>query len=124
MIVPQNVFVMVDRLGPVMEPELNCSSVCDSPLCLIQAGLSRQEGQDILRRLCVLNSVIFLLTYIFYCRADLNLFTQHMYAHNLSCLPGAETVGDNQSVFETDFYLKLWTFPMVVEEMDAAVPSL
>uniref|UniRef100_A0A3B3VWZ4 G protein-coupled receptor 156 n=1 Tax=Poecilia latipinna TaxID=48699 RepID=A0A3B3VWZ4_9TELE len=40
-----------------MEPELNCSSVCDSPLCLIQAGLSRQEGQDVLRRLCILNSV-------------------------------------------------------------------
>ncbi|XP_054888203.1 probable G-protein coupled receptor 156 [Poeciliopsis prolifica] len=48
---------MVDGLGPVMEPELNCSSVCDSPLCLIQAGLSRQEGQDILRRLCILNSL-------------------------------------------------------------------
>uniref|UniRef100_A0A096M0Q7 G protein-coupled receptor 156 n=1 Tax=Poecilia formosa TaxID=48698 RepID=A0A096M0Q7_POEFO len=40
-----------------MEPELNCSSVCDSPLCLIQAGLSRQEGQDVLRRLCILNSL-------------------------------------------------------------------
>ncbi|KAM4731940.1 putative G-protein coupled receptor 156 isoform 1-T1 [Anableps anableps] len=48
--------MMVDGLGPVMEPELNCSSVCDSPLCLIQAGLSRQEGQDILWRLCSLNS--------------------------------------------------------------------
>ncbi|MEQ2248599.1 hypothetical protein ILYODFUR_020664, partial [Ilyodon furcidens] len=52
----EDVFVMVDRPGPVMEPELNCSSVCDFPLCLIQAGVSRQDGQDILRRLCSLSS--------------------------------------------------------------------
>ncbi|XP_047227508.1 probable G-protein coupled receptor 156 isoform X1 [Girardinichthys multiradiatus] len=48
---------MVDRPGPVMEPELNCSSVCDFPICLIQAGVSRQDGQDILRRLCSLSSL-------------------------------------------------------------------
>ncbi|KAM4558853.1 putative G-protein coupled receptor 156 isoform 1-T1 [Odontesthes bonariensis] len=46
---------MVDRLGPVMEPELNCSSQCESPLCFIQSGVSRQEGLDVLQRLCTLN---------------------------------------------------------------------
>ncbi|XP_041858662.1 probable G-protein coupled receptor 156 [Melanotaenia boesemani] len=48
---------MVDRLGQVMEPELNCSSQCDSPLCFIQYGFSRQDGLDILQRLCSLNTL-------------------------------------------------------------------
>ncbi|XP_047456976.1 probable G-protein coupled receptor 156 isoform X1 [Mugil cephalus] len=47
---------MVRRLGSVMEPELNCSSQCDSPLCFIQSGVSRQEGIDILQRLCSLST--------------------------------------------------------------------
>ncbi|XP_033472934.2 putative G-protein coupled receptor 156 [Epinephelus lanceolatus] len=40
-----------------MEPELNCSSQCDSPLCFIHAGVNRQEGLDILQRLCSLSTV-------------------------------------------------------------------
>ncbi|XP_028250216.1 probable G-protein coupled receptor 156 isoform X1 [Parambassis ranga] len=40
-----------------MEPELNCSSQCDSPLCFIQAGVNRQEGLDVLQRLCSLSAV-------------------------------------------------------------------
>ncbi|KAM6978757.1 uncharacterized protein gpr156 [Tautogolabrus adspersus] len=40
-----------------MEPELNCSSQCDSPLCFIHAGVSRQEGLDVLQRLCGLSTV-------------------------------------------------------------------
>ncbi|XP_059199112.1 probable G-protein coupled receptor 156 [Centropristis striata] len=40
-----------------MEPELNCSSQCDSPLCFIQSGVSRQEGLDILQRLCSLSTM-------------------------------------------------------------------
>ncbi|XP_074551186.1 uncharacterized protein gpr156 [Halichoeres trimaculatus] len=47
----------VDRLGPVMEPELNCSSQCDSPLCFIHSGVDRQEGLDVLQRLCGLSTV-------------------------------------------------------------------
>ncbi|KAF7215680.1 transcript variant X2 [Nothobranchius furzeri] len=45
---------MVDRLGPVMEHELNCSSQCNSPLCFIQSGISSHDGLDILQRLCSL----------------------------------------------------------------------
>lgn len=41
-----------------MEPELNCSSHCDSSLCFIHAGVNRQEGFDILQRLCGLSRVI------------------------------------------------------------------
>ncbi|CAB1434201.1 unnamed protein product, partial [Pleuronectes platessa] len=52
----QDVCVRVDRPGPVMEPELNCSSHCDSPLCFIHAGVNRQEGLDILQRLCSLST--------------------------------------------------------------------
>ncbi|XP_040914026.1 probable G-protein coupled receptor 156 isoform X2 [Toxotes jaculatrix] len=40
-----------------MEPELNCSSHCDSPLCFIHSGVNRQEGLDILQRLCSLSTV-------------------------------------------------------------------
>ncbi|XP_076603300.1 putative G-protein coupled receptor 156 [Chaetodon auriga] len=40
-----------------MEPELNCSSQCDSPLCFIHSGVNRQEGLDILQRLCGLSTV-------------------------------------------------------------------
>nr|XP_020464917.1 probable G-protein coupled receptor 156 isoform X2 [Monopterus albus] len=49
-----DVCVNIDRLGPVMEPELNCSSHCKSPLCFIHSGVHRQEGLDILQRLCSL----------------------------------------------------------------------
>ncbi|XP_037832166.1 probable G-protein coupled receptor 156 isoform X2 [Kryptolebias marmoratus] len=48
---------MVDRLGPVMEHELNCSSQCEAPLCFIQPGVSRQDGVDILLKLCSLSSL-------------------------------------------------------------------
>ncbi|XP_070771325.1 probable G-protein coupled receptor 156 [Enoplosus armatus] len=40
-----------------MEPELNCSSQCDPPLCFIHAGVNRQEGLDILQRLCSLSTM-------------------------------------------------------------------
>ncbi|XP_073329481.1 probable G-protein coupled receptor 156 [Pagrus major] len=40
-----------------MEPELNCSSQCDSSLCFIHSGVNRQEGLDILQRLCGLSTV-------------------------------------------------------------------
>ncbi|XP_034549035.1 probable G-protein coupled receptor 156 isoform X2 [Notolabrus celidotus] len=40
-----------------MEPELNCSSQCDSPLCFIHSGVNRREGLDILQRLCGLSTV-------------------------------------------------------------------
>ncbi|XP_042350966.1 probable G-protein coupled receptor 156 [Plectropomus leopardus] len=40
-----------------MEPELNCSSQCDLPLCFIHSGVNRQEGLDILQRLCSLSTV-------------------------------------------------------------------
>ncbi|XP_076015264.1 putative G-protein coupled receptor 156 isoform X2 [Genypterus blacodes] len=49
--------VTVDRPGPIMEPELNCSSHCDSPLCFIHSGVNRQEGLDILQRLCTLSTM-------------------------------------------------------------------
>lgn len=48
----------VDGLASVMEPELNCSSQCDSPLCFIHSGVNRQDGLHILQRLCTLSSVI------------------------------------------------------------------
>uniref|UniRef100_A0A3P9HP81 G protein-coupled receptor 156 n=1 Tax=Oryzias latipes TaxID=8090 RepID=A0A3P9HP81_ORYLA len=51
-LIPQDVYVMVERPTGVMETELNCSSRCESPLCFIQLGVSRQEGLDILQRLC------------------------------------------------------------------------
>lgn len=54
---PQNVCLKLDRLGSVMEPELNCSSHCDSPLCFIHSGVNRQQGLDILQRLCSLSMV-------------------------------------------------------------------
>ncbi|XP_077392946.1 putative G-protein coupled receptor 156 [Festucalex cinctus] len=38
-----------------MEPEWNCSSRCDSPLCLSQAGVHRQESVEVLQRLCGLS---------------------------------------------------------------------
>ncbi|XP_029348796.1 probable G-protein coupled receptor 156 [Echeneis naucrates] len=40
-----------------MEPELNCSSHCDSPLCFIHSGVDRQEGLHILQRLCCLSTM-------------------------------------------------------------------
>ncbi|XP_040004426.1 probable G-protein coupled receptor 156 isoform X2 [Xiphias gladius] len=40
-----------------MEPELNCSSHCSSPLCFIHSGVNRQEGLDILQKLCSLSKV-------------------------------------------------------------------
>ncbi|KAI4805538.1 hypothetical protein KUCAC02_010143, partial [Chaenocephalus aceratus] len=40
-----------------MEPELNCSSQCDSPLCSIHPGVNQQEGIDILQRICSLSMV-------------------------------------------------------------------
>ncbi|XP_038576623.1 probable G-protein coupled receptor 156 [Micropterus salmoides] len=40
-----------------MEPELNCSSQCDSLLCFINSGVNRQEGLDILQRLCSLSTM-------------------------------------------------------------------
>ncbi|XP_040057356.2 putative G-protein coupled receptor 156 [Gasterosteus aculeatus] len=46
----------VDGLASVMEPELNCSSQCDSPLCFIHSGVNRQDGLHILQRLCTLSS--------------------------------------------------------------------
>ncbi|KAM7380370.1 hypothetical protein PAMP_003672 [Pampus punctatissimus] len=46
-----------DKLGPIMEPEQNCSSQCDSPLCFIHSGVNRQEGLDILQRLCSLSTM-------------------------------------------------------------------
>lgn len=54
----QDVCVKSDRLWSVMEPELNCSSQCDSPLCFIHSGVNRQQGIDILQRLCGLGTVI------------------------------------------------------------------
>ncbi|KAK2905980.1 hypothetical protein Q8A73_009923 [Channa argus] len=54
----EDVCLKVDRLGSVMEPKLNCSSYCDSPLCFIHSGVNRQEGLDILQRLCSLRMVI------------------------------------------------------------------
>ncbi|KAG7215815.1 hypothetical protein INR49_021938 [Caranx melampygus] len=54
----QDVYVKVDVLGPIMEPELNCSSHCDSPLCFIHSGVDRQEGLDILQRLCCLSTAL------------------------------------------------------------------
>ncbi|XP_058479206.1 probable G-protein coupled receptor 156 [Solea solea] len=38
-----------------MEPELNCSSHCDSPLCFIHSGVNRQEGLEVLQRLCTVS---------------------------------------------------------------------
>lgn len=48
---------MVDGLVPIMEPELNCSSQCESPFCFIQSGVSRQDSLDVLQRLCSLSTV-------------------------------------------------------------------
>lgn len=36
---------------------MNCSSQCDSALCFIHAGVNRQEGLEILQRLCGLSKV-------------------------------------------------------------------
>ncbi|KAM6954908.1 putative G-protein coupled receptor 156 isoform 1-T1 [Lycodopsis pacificus] len=47
----------MDGLGSVMEPKLNCSSQCDSPLCFIHSAVNRQEGLDILQRLCSLSTM-------------------------------------------------------------------
>ncbi|XP_029937174.1 probable G-protein coupled receptor 156 [Myripristis murdjan] len=38
-----------------MLSELNCSSQCDSQLCFIHSGVNKQEGLDILQRLCTLS---------------------------------------------------------------------
>lgn len=52
----QVVFVMAE----VMERELNCSSLCESPpLCFIQSGVSGQDSVDVLQTLCSLNFVSF-----------------------------------------------------------------
>lgn len=40
-----------------MDPEMNCSSQCDSALCFIHAGVNRQEGLEIMQRLCGLSTV-------------------------------------------------------------------
>ncbi|XP_029558642.1 probable G-protein coupled receptor 156 [Salmo trutta] len=40
-----------------MEPELNCSSHCDSGLCLIHPGVNTQEDLEILQRLCTLSTM-------------------------------------------------------------------
>ncbi|XP_010898529.2 probable G-protein coupled receptor 156 [Esox lucius] len=40
-----------------MESELNCSSHCDSRLCLIHPGVNTQEGLEILQRLCSLGTM-------------------------------------------------------------------
>lgn len=37
---------------------MNCSSQCDSALCFIHAGVNRQEGLEIMQRLCGLSTVI------------------------------------------------------------------
>lgn len=37
---------------------MNCSSQCDSALCFIHAGVNRQEGLEIMQRLCGLGTVI------------------------------------------------------------------
>ncbi|XP_029314394.1 LOW QUALITY PROTEIN: probable G-protein coupled receptor 156 [Cottoperca gobio] len=54
---PKDACVKVDGLASVMEPELNCSSRCDSTLCFIHPGVHRQEGLDILQRLCSLSTM-------------------------------------------------------------------
>jgi len=66
--------VRVDGLGSVMEPELNCSSQCESPLCFIHAGVNRQEGHHILQRLCSLSTVI-----------TLTHTHMHMHMHTHTC---------------------------------------
>ncbi|XP_029567779.1 probable G-protein coupled receptor 156 [Salmo trutta] len=40
-----------------MESEQNCSSYCDSRLCLIHPGVNTQKGLEILQRLCTLNTM-------------------------------------------------------------------
>ncbi|XP_040924747.1 probable G-protein coupled receptor 156 [Betta splendens] len=40
-----------------METELNCSSHCDSSLCFIHPGVNRQQGLDILQRLCSVSTM-------------------------------------------------------------------
>ncbi|XP_053733694.1 probable G-protein coupled receptor 156 isoform X2 [Synchiropus splendidus] len=39
-----------------MEPEWNCSSQCDSPLCFSGSGVHRPESLEVLQRLCRLGS--------------------------------------------------------------------
>lgn len=36
---------------------MNCSSQCESALCFIHAGVNRQEGLEIMQRLCGLSTV-------------------------------------------------------------------
>ncbi|XP_056145749.1 probable G-protein coupled receptor 156 isoform X1 [Lampris incognitus] len=40
-----------------MESELNCSSQCDSQLCFVHSGVNKQEGLDILQRLCTVSTM-------------------------------------------------------------------
>ncbi|XP_071004719.1 probable G-protein coupled receptor 156 [Oncorhynchus clarkii lewisi] len=40
-----------------MESEQNCSSYCDSRLCLIHPGVNTQKGLEILQRLCTLSTM-------------------------------------------------------------------
>lgn len=58
-----------------MEPELNCSSQCDSSLCFIQSGVSRKEGLDILQRLCGLSTVISCYAQMYMCIYSVNTHT-------------------------------------------------
>ncbi|KAL0963419.1 hypothetical protein UPYG_G00306190 [Umbra pygmaea] len=53
---PQDVCLTADRLDPAMELDLNCSSHCDSRRCLIQHGVNKQAGLEILQRLCSLST--------------------------------------------------------------------
>ncbi|CAL8322402.1 unnamed protein product [Merluccius merluccius] len=39
-----------------MESQLNCSSHCDSPLCLVHPGVNKQDALDILQKLCTLST--------------------------------------------------------------------
>lgn len=36
---------------------MNCSSQCDSALCFVHGGVNRQEGLEIMQRLCGLSTV-------------------------------------------------------------------
>ncbi|CAB1328923.1 unnamed protein product, partial [Coregonus sp. 'balchen'] len=52
-----DVCMRADRLGPAMESERNCSSYCDSRLCLIHPGVNTKKGLEILQRLCTLSTM-------------------------------------------------------------------
>lgn len=36
---------------------MNCSSQCDSAFCFVHPGVNRQEGLEIMQRLCGLSTV-------------------------------------------------------------------